>query len=353
MIIKAIKYSVLTLCLVVLLVEVYYRLTKQHQTYLESIGAPYYSGYNVVLPSWYRIRAANDSFVPANVDFEYPFVTNSWGIREHLIAPKTDSVLRILITGDSYTEGMGAPYDSTWPRLLEKRLNKYGYKVEVINAGFAGSDIFYDYVSYRDSFAKLQPDLVIASLSSSDYTDYMLRGGLDRFHADGTTHYRKSPWYELLFRFSRLFRAVLFKYNNFPFQGIFANEQEIEQAYTNANIALDTTIQLYNAKAAQNGAGFINIIHIIPCEVKYSESHLNKYGLAKLDSLANKLNQSGVNSINVCKPMAAAYADSLPAYYHLIDGHYNPRGYNVMAQIIADTLVARGLVPTQYITKHK
>lgn len=347
------KYTLIVLCSVVLLIEVYYRLTKQHETYLESIGAGYYSGYNAILPSWYRIRAANDSFVPANVDFEYPFVTNSWGIRERPIEPKPDTVLRILITGDSYTEGMGAPYDSTWPRLLEKKLNAHGYKVEVINAGFAGSDLFYDYVSYRDSFAKLQPDLVIASLNSSDYTDYLLRGGLDRFHADGTTHYRKAPWYELLFRFSRLFRAVLYKYNNFPFQGIFATEQQIEQEYINANIALDTTIALYKAKAAQNGAGFISIIHIIPSEIKNGEAHLNQYGLAKLDSLANTLSNADVNSINICMPMAAAYGDKLPVYYHLIDGHYNARGYNIMAQIIADTLLAKGLVPVQNTTKHK
>lgn len=344
MIIKFLKYTLFVICSVILLIEGYYRITHQHETYLESIGASYYSGYNSTMPTWYRIRAANDSFVPTNVDFQYPFVTNSWGIREKAIDAKNDSVIRILITGDSYAEGMGAPYDSTWPKLLEKNLNRRGYAVQVINAGFAGSDIFYDYVSYRDSFAKLQPDIVIASLNSSDYIDYMLRGGLDRFHADGTTHYRKSPWYEPIFRFSRLFRAILHKYKNFPFQGLFAEEKDIVREYNNANIALDTTIIQYKTIANQNGAKFLNIIHIIPPEIKHNEVFLNQYGLAKLDSLVRMLNRQSVQSINISQPMTHVFGDSLNMYYHAIDGHYNSMGYQVMADIIADSIIARGMV---------
>lgn len=351
MVVKYLKYTLLVICSVVLLAEVYYRLTKSHQTYLESIGGSYFSGYNSTLPSWCRIRPANDSFMPTNVDFEYPIVTNSWGMCEKEIKPKRDSVFRILITGDSYTEGVGAPYDSTWPRLLEKKLNQKGYNVEVINAGYAGSDVFYDYVCYRDSFTKLKPDLVIAALNSSDYIDYMIRGGLDRFCADGTTHYRKGPWYESVFQYSRFFRAVMYKYKNFPFSGIFVGEKEILNEYSYANVALDSTMRLYKTSALQHGANFVNIIHIVPHEIKYKESNLNIHALATFDSLAHSLNSQGVNCIYLTQPMVQSFGDSLNLYYHHVDGHYNSRGYNILAGLVADSLIANGMIRVQSYNK--
>lgn len=342
--VRLLKYSFIVIGSVLLLAELYYRFTGIHKVYLETIGEKYYSGYNQVLPSWYHMRHPGDTFTPSNVDFFYPFSINAWGIRDKEVTNHpADSIVRILVTGDSYAEGMGAPYDSTWPRLLEKELIANGIKAEVIDAGSAGSDIWFDYMAYRDILHKLKPDLVIAAMNSSDYTDYMLRGGLQRFHADSTTHFRKSPWWEPLFHYSHLFRAILYKYVKYPFTAIFLSEKDCEVAYINGTAEADSTLRLYNKEATKHGAGFVTVYHIIPPEIKYGHVHLNKFVLAKADSLYTHLNNTGTNAIDISKPMTQQYGDSLDLFYHLRDGHYNPRGYAVMARIIADSLVQRGM----------
>jgi len=46
---------------------------------------------------------------------------------------------RLVVLGDSLTEGLGVSKDSAFPALLEKRINSEGHSWTVINAGISGS----------------------------------------------------------------------------------------------------------------------------------------------------------------------------------------------------------------------
>ena len=80
-------------------------------------------------------------------EFSYVIKCNGEGLRDidHNIK-KDSSEYRIICMGNSFTEGIGAPQDSTWPRQLENILSlKSKKKITVFNAGNSGADVFFEY----------------------------------------------------------------------------------------------------------------------------------------------------------------------------------------------------------------
>jgi lysophospholipase L1-like esterase len=146
---------------------------------------------------------------------EYSFFrkVNSEGLsdREHETSKKKDE-FRIIALGDSFTEGDGAEEADSWPRILERSLNERAAKrtFSVINAGVCGSDPAYGYVLLRDRLLKYRPDLVIVAMNDSDRMDFVFRGGLERFHRDGSVTYARPPAWEWLFGISHLSRLVIY-----------------------------------------------------------------------------------------------------------------------------------------------
>jgi hypothetical protein len=114
---------------------------------------------------------------------------------------------RILALGDSFTEGDGAPFDSSYVALMR---GYAGDSYEIMNAGTCGCDPFNNFMNLRDRLLIFQPDVIIQSISSSDMNcDILVRGGLER----GITDY--SPWWEPLYEVnytSRIFFRA-FGYN--------------------------------------------------------------------------------------------------------------------------------------------
>jgi hypothetical protein len=64
------------------------------------------------------------------------FATNSQGWRDREFAVgRSAGVTRIVMLGDSFTAGWGAPYEDTFSKQLERLYNDKGIKAEVINTG--------------------------------------------------------------------------------------------------------------------------------------------------------------------------------------------------------------------------
>lgn len=85
---------------------------------------------------FWRLRPNQDCFT--KVDHR-PVHINSRGTRgPEFEIPKPRGVVRVLSIGDSSTFGWGLSDEETYSRLLEKKLNAAGRKVEVINAGCNG-----------------------------------------------------------------------------------------------------------------------------------------------------------------------------------------------------------------------
>jgi len=79
---------------------------------------------------------------------------------------------KILILGDSLTEGFGVDESDTYPALLEEKLNnelylKTGIKYKIINGGISGSTTSGG-VSRIEWFLKSKPDFLILALGGND-----------------------------------------------------------------------------------------------------------------------------------------------------------------------------------------
>src|ERR1043165_5059079 len=162
------KQLVVWILLTLIFLEIGLRITKLYTTWSERTGQGYVSYYGQVRPTWYNTYAPDTTFYLDHGDFKYLYKTNSLGIREaELSEPENDSTCRILTLGDSFTDGVGAPLDSSWPKMLQADLNRENRNVDIYNAGISGADPFYEYTLLRDKLLKYKPNIVMVGINSS------------------------------------------------------------------------------------------------------------------------------------------------------------------------------------------
>ncbi len=94
---------------------------------------------------------------------------NSAGFRdvEHSTIKKP-GVARIMVIGDSFTFGMGVNLEDTYPKKLEKFLNRAHIPCEVINCGVIGYNMWQHYEMLKGKVLPNNPDLVILGLFEDD-----------------------------------------------------------------------------------------------------------------------------------------------------------------------------------------
>jgi hypothetical protein len=116
------------------------------------------------------------------------FTTNSLGLRDREYAiPKPARVFRILMLGDSFTEGGGLENDETVAKVVEAGLRSgpCGNAVEVVNAGHASYSPILQYLMLREIGLRLQPDLVVVNFDMTDVHDDYVRTRIARLDANG------------------------------------------------------------------------------------------------------------------------------------------------------------------------
>jgi hypothetical protein len=91
---------------------------------------------------------------------------NSQGLRNREVGPKPRGTFRILVLGDSLTEGAGVEQDEAYPQVLERILARRTPRpIEVVNTGVGGWEPF----QYAQYFAReglsFEPDLVLVGFS--------------------------------------------------------------------------------------------------------------------------------------------------------------------------------------------
>lgn len=102
---------------------------------------------------------------------------NSHGLRDYEFPyEKPDNTYRILVFGDSYTEARQVDLDSTFVKILERKLNEgspdAALNYEVLNMGVSGYGTANSYFLYTSEGVKYDPDLVIlAFLTGNDIRD--------------------------------------------------------------------------------------------------------------------------------------------------------------------------------------
>lgn len=107
------------------------------------------------------------------------FDISSQGLREDKIYSyqKPANTFRILMLGDSFTEGDEIPREKTFSKLLEARLNTQtdSRTYEVINAGVRGGSPLQYYLWLKTEGLKFNPDLIILNFYlGNDITDALM-----------------------------------------------------------------------------------------------------------------------------------------------------------------------------------
>jgi hypothetical protein len=93
---------------------------------------------------------------------------NSRGLRDREIPYERQSAFRVLVLGDSFTEGLQVPVESTFSKLLEQRLGNAGAPIEVLNAGVSGYGTDSELFFYLAEGWKYRPDLVLLVFNTSN-----------------------------------------------------------------------------------------------------------------------------------------------------------------------------------------
>ena len=116
-----------------------------------------------------------------------PFTTNSLGLRDREYPPsKPEGVFRILMLGDSFTEGAGLPIEETVAKRAERLLNATcSGAYEVVNAGTGSYSPILEYLQLKRLGLALEPDLVVLNFDMTDVHDDYIRTLLATLDPDG------------------------------------------------------------------------------------------------------------------------------------------------------------------------
>ena len=111
---------------------------------------------------------------PEHPDGKWSWTTNSLGLREDRELSTTQPDVRILVTGDSHTDGFCNNAES-FPHVAERLLARDlpGRSIEVINAGNGGFS-FHNYLGVLERFLDAKPDaFVVAVYPGNDFKELL------------------------------------------------------------------------------------------------------------------------------------------------------------------------------------
>jgi lysophospholipase L1-like esterase len=335
------KLKIITVNIIVIIIaiEVVLRLFGQYTTYSEKRGNGYESYYGQKKDSWLWIWTPEKDFVLDHKEFRFNYKINSLGVREkEFPLKKKDSVKRIITIGDSFTEGVGVPYDSSWPRIFEKGLEAdYPARFEVLNAGVSGSDPFYYFKFYEQVLYKYKPDLLVVSMGNSEMTDYAYRGGFERFKADSTTQFRKAPWFEGIYKFSYIARFVV--HVACGYNETLMTKAQLEEIKTNGLRDITGCINKLDDLCKANSCKLVVVLfpHPDECVPGYEKSDYKNY--FSVFPVAGIVDTSKVCLVNINDCIFSTVTPAnIDAYRWQMDRHYNAAGYQIYAKCVRDEL---------------
>lgn len=307
-----------------LALEIMLRIVGTFKTPNEKASGVYYYRYRNTSPTWVHRWKPNKTTDYKQVEFHYQNKYNEFGVREVVLDSFTSdtSSINILCLGDSFTEGDGAPYDSSWVRAVEILSRNENPQYRFYNAGVCGSDVFFNHQWLITDVMKLKPKLVVECINTSDLCDVVWMGGKERFNADSTTSGKVGPRWEMVYRFSHVFRAfvhVVLKYNSNLMRDADLNQsiQVIKQEITQTEQQLN-----------KQGIKYVVVLQLCPHELR-DQLVINTNFSKELGSLPFMVDLSSALLANIKQ-------EQLNQYCWPINGHFNSKGYTVLGKTIYD-----------------
>ena len=200
-----------TLFSILLILEIGLRISNKMVTYGEQrLGAYSFVHHGSFSDSFHLHYPGSTFNLGSGEEFLYPRTANEFGLTDiNWENENPENKPRVLCLGDSFTEGDGAPADSTWPVLLNNMFHSDSLDVQVLNAGVCGSDPYFELMLFDEKFRYLQPDILIFTISMQDFVeDIAVRGGNERFLPETG---KKTKLIEVFYAYCHVARWVLHK----------------------------------------------------------------------------------------------------------------------------------------------
>lgn len=340
--IKRIKSAVIIFLLLWLCIETFLRMEGLNMSYNERNNSYYSSGFSarfekseenshlLVHPEYY-------TGIIHRKEFSCKIICNNEGLRDidHPVK-KEENEYRIICLGNSFTESIGASKDSTWPKLLENRLKPIiKKKLTVFNAGKGGSDPFFEYMLLKECLLKYEPDLVLLTLGSSDFDFYTFRGGFERFTPE-SVQFRKGPRWEKLYAVSYIFRFLI---NDQLHYRKFLLPEDYKKDSVKAMNDIDQCTRQFYQLSLENKFRLV---------VVFYDDRDNRYTF-----LINKLKQEKmipvIDLFEYNKNVEKITRHNKSIYYWPVDGHYNAKGYDLLARGVLWNLKEMGILDSLFV----
>ncbi len=279
---------------------------------------------------WYLHGIPNSKKARPVEGHSFVHTYNSLGLRDKETQPAADDTANLIIgIGDSFTEGIGTPQDSTWLKFLERGLIAEGKtNTRTLNAGASGSDVFFEYLLLEKLLKQYRPHTVILAVNTSDIDDIVIRGGSERFKPDGRIQFRKPPVWEPLYATSFIFRAIMHTTADLHWTLLTNTEVAIKQR--EALDSIELCVHRFNRLAKQKGFKLVTVFHPREKEIKS--------GAFPLNALAAKLSvDTSLHIINLKNEFIQSGTitpQNTGNYYWPVDLHHNTAGYKVWGELM-------------------
>ena len=266
-------------------------------------------------------------------EFVYTHKYNSLGLRGREYS-KDPNKVNIATLGDSYTEGIGTPEDSTWSNILESKLmekqigEKHPKSFQVLNGGISGSDPFAGYFILKKLLLKYHPRIVIISINQTDITDVIRQGGFER-----NEYSPNCPWWTRIYQFSYIFRAIIHTFHSVNW--LLLTESEYQHEEAEALRKIENCIRNeFLGLSKKNDFQLIVVLHPL-----LSELESNQFILTKLEDKLKKYPEiKVVNLFRVYKSVNEEKKIPYKNFYWPQDGHNNSFGYYIWAEFLANEI---------------
>lgn len=287
-------------------------------------------------------RPDADSYTYECAEFTQHFTTNSQHIFDKEVpAIKDTNEVRILVFGDSFTQGIGAvdedtrlsdktPPEHSWPLQLERLLNEEdNVNYRVINAGIAASDVVYMYRLAQELVHLYQPDIVLLALNRSDVGDIAVRGGDERF-INGEAVYHQPDFDTTLYQ-----RFFLYRFYLHQIRGVdmttFAKPENKRSTDEQTIQIISQKILDFQAYSLEQDFDFKVVFHPIQSEIENGQLSLLPV-LQQVEQEVYCIDLLTIMQKHNITPESAYYL------YWPLDYHHNASGYHQMAQSIYKVL---------------
>jgi hypothetical protein len=330
---------------------------------------------------WYSLRSGMVIHPPSTrihlANFGQTVEFNSLGMRdvEHP-QPKPPGTFRILVLGDSFMEALQVPLEASFHRQLEHRLRALtGRPIEVMNGAVSGwgTDDHLEYLTRHGvTFA---PDLVIVAMTlHNDVSDNLQ----ERFHtvADGRLVARPAATFtEADFRLLKVKDYLASRSHLVQLLRRYRHMTGIRKAGHQLELHVLQLLQRSEPPSIARGwdltrrlvigirdesarVGARTTVVLLPLSLQIYPERLKGWLAANgvtADTIALERPQERMREIGIVSEVEII--DLLPAFrqgyvesgrsLHLEqDGHWNPEGHRLAAEVVAGELIGRTLLGT-------